>query len=259
MHYGPQAFSADKMTPTVETKWAILDNWSIGFDYYLMIMLGNSSEPDRVDEFRELGRWLHIQRSTLPFYNRPERNVVLLRCEDHQHGLLQWWNNAFNVLRRTVYQYFLICRQMFGRNKVSQRRLSSSFPLFRVHLSLGIGRGSVRYVRSTQKLGIWSFIFRIFFCAWSNANEYPKTLNLLNNPSTFFSNTVALECPSIEVRWRFHSDANCGGLLTASSDWQFLSSPGFPDPGYSQDQQCAWMVQVSFTRILSNESPGNFN
>ncbi|GMT01189.1 hypothetical protein PENTCL1PPCAC_23363 [Pristionchus entomophagus] len=38
-------------------------------------------------------------------------------------------------------------------------------------------------------------------------------------------------------------NAECGALLTASSEWKEITSPGFPDPGYNQDQQCAWLVQ----------------
>uniref|UniRef100_A0A1I7XEB9 Zinc metalloproteinase n=1 Tax=Heterorhabditis bacteriophora TaxID=37862 RepID=A0A1I7XEB9_HETBA len=41
------------------------------------------------------------------------------------------------------------------------------------------------------------------------------------------------------------ADTNCGGVLEVSSEWQIISSPGFPDPGYEPDQKCSWLIKAS--------------
>ena len=39
--------------------------------------------------------------------------------------------------------------------------------------------------------------------------------------------------------------ANCGGVLTASSSEQTITSPGYQSPGYYNSQlKCAWKIQV---------------
>ena len=43
----------------------------------------------------------------------------------------------------------------------------------------------------------------------------------------------------------FHAGVNCGGILTATSEYKSIQSPGYPSPGYEPGQKCSWILRVS--------------
>ncbi|EYC24160.1 hypothetical protein Y032_0014g2360 [Ancylostoma ceylanicum] len=39
-------------------------------------------------------------------------------------------------------------------------------------------------------------------------------------------------------------EAECGGKIAVTDEWQSIESPGFPDPGYDPDQKCSWFFEA---------------
>lgn len=38
---------------------------------------------------------------------------------------------------------------------------------------------------------------------------------------------------------------DCGGNMVVGDDWEEISSPGYPNPGYETDQKCSWLIRVT--------------
>uniref|UniRef100_A0A914C0N1 Zinc metalloproteinase n=1 Tax=Acrobeloides nanus TaxID=290746 RepID=A0A914C0N1_9BILA len=54
-------------------------------------------------------------------------------------------------------------------------------------------------------------------------------------------------------------NADCGGMLKATSDWTYLESPGYSDEGYTENQECNWLIDSSHNHRIEIEFVDQFS
>ncbi|KIH53723.1 CUB domain protein [Ancylostoma duodenale] len=54
-------------------------------------------------------------------------------------------------------------------------------------------------------------------------------------------------------------EAECGGKIAVTDEWQSIESPGFPDPGYDPDQKCSWFFEAKEGKRIEFEFIEDFS
>lgn len=59
------------------------------------------------------------------------------------------------------------------------------------------------------------------------------------------------KCFHLNIRpLNWNLDADCGSVLKATNEWQYIESPGYEDGAYSEDQKCSWIIQASIGKRI---------